>query len=82
MVRKGDDMAAQEDGPSLGTGRAGAAHGASARVGRGQRWLARLAFAAAVAAVLLVSGALRSITALLLGLAGLAIAWIPPPPMY
>jgi diacylglycerol kinase family enzyme len=76
MARKGDDMAAQEDGPSHGTGRAGATDGVSARVGRGQRWLARLAFAAAVAAVavLLVSGALRSITALLLGLAGVAIA--------
>ena len=75
MARKGDDMAAQEDGPSHGTGRAGATDGVSARVGRGQRWLARLAFAAAVAAVavLLVSGALRSITAQLLGFAGLAL---------
>jgi diacylglycerol kinase family enzyme len=43
---------------------------------RGQRWLARLAFAAAVAAVvvLLASGALKGITALLLGFAGLAMA--------
>ncbi len=74
-------MAAQEDGPLRGTrapdgtGRVGAAGGASARVSRGQRWLARLAFAAALAAVLvlLVSGALASITALVLGFAGLAV---------
>jgi hypothetical protein len=41
-----------------------------------QRWLARLAFAAAIAAVavLLLSGGLKSITALLLGFAGLAVA--------
>ncbi|HEY4854563.1 MAG TPA: hypothetical protein VII22_27565, partial [Streptosporangiaceae bacterium] len=69
-------MAAQEDGPPHGTGRAEATDGASARVSRGQRWLARLAFAAAASAVLVLvlSGALRSITALLLGFAGLAIA--------
>ncbi len=74
-------MAAQENGSRGtggpgGTGRAGAAGGASVRVSRGQRWLARLAFTAAVGAVLvlLVSGALRSITALILGIAGLAIA--------
>ena len=78
----GDDVAAQEEGPLNLTGgpdRAGGAdggEGASARVSRGQRWLARLAFAAAASAVvvLLVSGALRSITALLLGFVGLAIA--------
>jgi len=47
----------------------------AAPVTMGQRWLARLAFAAALAAavVLLVSGALKSVTALLLGAAGLAI---------
>jgi diacylglycerol kinase family enzyme len=75
MVCEGDDMAAQEDSPLHGTGRLGAAGRVSARVSRGQRWLARLAFAAALAAVLvlLVSGALRSITALVLGIAGLAI---------
>ena len=41
----------------------------------GQRWLARLAFAPAAAAVvvLVLAGALRSVTALLAGLAGLAI---------
>jgi hypothetical protein len=46
-ARKGDGMAAQEDGPLHGTVRADAAGGASARGSRGQRWLARLAFAAA-----------------------------------
>jgi diacylglycerol kinase family enzyme len=58
-----------------GTDDAGTADKTSARASRGQRWLARLAFAAAAAAVvvLLVSGALQSITALLLGFAGLAI---------
>jgi diacylglycerol kinase family enzyme len=68
-------MAVQEDGPLHGTGRAGPAGRASAPVSRGQRWQARLAFAAAFAAVvvLLVSGALRSITALVLGFAGLAV---------
>ena len=79
---QGDDVTAQEDGPlhgtggPNGTGDAGAADKTSARASRGQRWLARLAFAAAAAAVvvLLVSGALRSVTALLLGFAGLAIA--------
>jgi diacylglycerol kinase family enzyme len=53
----------------------GDAPGTLARVTRGQRWLARLAFAAALAAVvvLLVAGGLKSVTALLLGFAGLAI---------
>src|SRR6266516_1776357 len=75
LAREGDDMAAQEDSPPHGTGRAGATDGASARASRGQRWLARLAFAAAAAAVvvLLLSGALRSIIALVLGFAGLAV---------
>ena len=46
-----------------------------APVSRGQRWLARLAFAAALTAVvvLLLAGGLKSVTALLLGIAGLAI---------
>ncbi len=76
MARKGDDMAVQEDGPLHGTGRAGATDGASAGVSRGQCWLARLAFAAAIAAVavLLLAGALASITALVVGFAGLAVA--------
>jgi diacylglycerol kinase family enzyme len=41
-----------------------------------QRWLARLAFAALIAAVavLVLAGALRSVTALLVGLAGLAVS--------
>ncbi len=44
-------------------------------VTQAQRWLARLAFAAAIAAavVLLLSGALTSVAALLLGFSGLAI---------
>ena len=79
---QGDDVTAQEDGPMHGMGGpnglgdAGATDRTSARASRGQRWLARLAFAAAAATVmvLLVSGVLRSVTALLVGLAGLAIA--------
>jgi diacylglycerol kinase family enzyme len=67
-------MAARDDGPPQGTGAADAG-GAPAGAARGQRWLARLAFigAAAVVAVVLLSGALRSIAVLLLGLAGLAV---------
>jgi hypothetical protein len=79
---KGDEIAAQEEGPLPATGtpdqadRAGVAAEMPAPVTRGQRWLARLAFAAALAAalVLLLAGGLKSVTALLLGLAGLAIA--------
>ncbi len=54
---------------------AGDAPAKRAPVTRGQRWLARLAFAAALAAVLvlLLAGGLKSLTALLLGFAGLAI---------
>ena len=72
MARIGDDVVARGDGPPYGMGGTG---GAPAEASRGQRWLARLAFAAAVAVavVLLLSGALRSITALVLGFAGLAI---------
>jgi diacylglycerol kinase family enzyme len=49
--------------------------GTLAVVTRGQRWLARLAFAAALAAVvvLVLAGALKSVTALLVGAAGLAV---------
>jgi diacylglycerol kinase family enzyme len=64
--------------PVLGGGQPagpGDAPGTPAPVTRGQRWLARLAFAAALAAavVLLLAGGLKSLTALLLGIAGLAI---------
>ena len=73
MARKVDDVAARGGGPPGG---AGAAPGAPASATRGQRWLARLAFATAfaVVVVVLLSGALKSITALLVGFAGLAIA--------
>jgi diacylglycerol kinase family enzyme len=72
MARKVDGVAARDGDPP---GRAGPVPGAPAPATRGQRWLARLAFAAAFAAVavLLLSGALRSISALLVGFAGLAI---------
>ena len=64
-----------EHGAGSGHGPDGAA-AASARVTASQRWLARLAFAAAIAAVLvlLVAGDLKSFTALLLGLVSLVIA--------
>ena len=73
MARKVDGVAARDGDPP---GRADPVPGALAPATRGQRWLARLAFAAAFAAVavLLLSGALRSISALLVGFAGLAIA--------
>jgi diacylglycerol kinase family enzyme len=72
MARKSNSVAAEGDRPPGG---ADTGSGAPARVTRSQRWLARLAFAAAFAAVvvLLLSGALKSATALLLGFAGLAI---------
>ena len=72
MAREVGGVAAQGGEPP---GDMGAAPGALAHATRRQRWLARLAFAAAFAAVVVVllSGALKSITALLLGLAGLAI---------
>jgi diacylglycerol kinase family enzyme len=74
MARKGDDVAARGAGPPQGTGGAVRTGGAPARATRRQRWLARLAFAAAAAVVvLLLSGALRSIAVLLLGFAGLAV---------
>jgi diacylglycerol kinase family enzyme len=73
MARKADGVAERGGDPP---GRAGAVPGTPAHASRGQRWLARLAFTAAFAAVVVVllSGALRSITALLVGFAGLAIA--------
>jgi len=73
MARRANSVAMGGDGPPGG---AGAAPGAPAPAARGQRWLARLAFAAAFAAVavILASGALKSVTALLVGFAGLAIA--------
>jgi diacylglycerol kinase family enzyme len=72
MARKADGVAERGEDPPGG---AGAASGTSAHVTRGQRWLARLAFTAAFAAVaaILLSGVLRSITALLVGFGGLAI---------
>ena len=72
MAHKADGMPARGGGRPGGVG---TANGTPAGVTRGQRWLARLAFAAALAAavVLLLSGALKSVTALLLGFAGLAI---------
>jgi diacylglycerol kinase family enzyme len=72
MARKVDGTGARGGGPPGGVG---AAPGAAAPPTPGQRWLARLAFAAALAAavVVLLSGALKSITAVLLGFAGLAI---------
>jgi diacylglycerol kinase family enzyme len=72
MVHKSDRVPAPDGGLPGG---AGDAPGTPAPVTRGQRWLARLAFAAALAAavVLLLAGALKSVTALLLGIAGLAI---------
>jgi hypothetical protein len=72
MVHKADGLPARGGGPPGG---AGAAPGTPALVTRAQRWLARLAFAAALAAVvlLLLSGALKSVTALLLGFAGMAV---------
>jgi diacylglycerol kinase family enzyme len=56
-------------------GGAGDAPEALTRVTRGQRWLARLAIAAALAGavVLLLAGGLKGVTALLAGFAGLAI---------
>ena len=81
MADKSDRGPALGGGPQRGAGDApgtGGAVGAPATpapVTRGQRWLARLAFAAALAAavVLLLAGGLKSVTALLAGVAGLAI---------
>ncbi len=72
MARKVDGAGTRGGGPPGG---AGAAPGVAAPPTPGQRWLARLAFAAALATavVVLLSGALKSITAVLLGFAGLII---------
>ena len=72
MAHKAGGVPARGGGPPGGVGRA---PGTLARVTGGQRWLARLAFAAALAGavVLLLAGGLKSITALLLGAAGLAL---------
>jgi diacylglycerol kinase family enzyme len=72
MAYKAGRLPAPGGGPPDG---AGGTPGMAVPVTRGQRWLARLAFIAALAAavVLLLSGALKSVTALLLGAAGLAI---------
>ena len=78
MAGEADDVAARGDAPPHGAGGASGLRGTSQqpeRPTRRQRWLARLAFAAALAAVgvLLLPGGLKSITALLLGFAGLAV---------
>jgi diacylglycerol kinase family enzyme len=78
MAGKGDGVAARGDGPPYGAGGADGPRvtgGQPERPTRRQRWLARLAFAAAIAAVvvLVLLGGLKSVTALLLGLLGLAI---------
>jgi diacylglycerol kinase family enzyme len=72
MARKADDVAERGEDPPGG---GGAAPGTPAQATRGQRWLARLAFIAAFAAVavVLLSGGLKGIIALLVGFAGLAI---------
>ena len=72
MADKSDRAPVLGGGPPGG---AGDAPGTPAPVTRSQRWLARLALAAALAAVvvLVVSGALKSVTALLVGVAGLAV---------
>ena len=73
MARKVGGVAGQGGDPP---GEMGAVPGEPVPATRRQRWLARLAFTAAFAAVavVLLSGALRSISALLVGFAGLAIA--------
>ena len=75
MAGRPDDVAARGDGPPHGAGGLRVTDEQHKRPTRGQRWLARLAFAAAIAAVvvLLLFGGLRSIAALLLGFAGLAV---------
>ncbi len=80
MAGKVNDPAALADGPvdpESGSRRAESAAGAALPT-RSQRWLARLALGAAVGAVVLLvlSGALRSGVALLLGFAGLALIFM------
>ena len=79
MAGKPDGVAARGGDPPHGPGGAGGPRVTGEqpqRPTRRQRWLARLAFAAAIAAVvvLVLLGGLKSVTALLLGLVGLAIA--------
>ena len=79
MAGKPDGVAARGGGLPDGAGGAGGPRVTGEqpqRPTRRQRWLARLAFAAAIAAVvvLVLLGGLKSVTALLLGLVGLAIA--------
>jgi diacylglycerol kinase family enzyme len=73
MAHSADGGPARDGGLSGGVG---AVPGTPAYVTRRERWLARLAFATALAAaaVVLLSGALRGVTALLLGVAGLTIS--------
>jgi diacylglycerol kinase family enzyme len=75
MTDQGASTPAGHVGASPRSGGDGAP-GGPGQATRGQRWLARLAFAAAlaVAVVLLLPGALWSLTALVVGFAGLAIA--------
>jgi diacylglycerol kinase family enzyme len=81
MASRDDDVVARGDRPPHGAGGrheaggAGGAGGAPACATQRQRWLARLAFAAAfaVVVVVLLSGALRSIAVLLMSFAGLAV---------
>jgi hypothetical protein len=63
MAYRGDHVVARGDGPA-------------APPARTQRWLARLAFAAGAASVvvLLLSGALKNLAALLIGFAGLTVS--------
>jgi diacylglycerol kinase family enzyme len=75
MTRDGGSAVTRDGDPPDRAHRTGGPAGAPAGATRGQRWLARLAFAAAFAAlaVLVLSGALKNIAALLLGVAGLAV---------
>ena len=81
MTGKPDDVAARGDGPAQGVGGAGSPPVTDEQPKRptgSQRWLARLAFAAAMAAVvvLVLFGGLKSIAALLVGFLGLAVACV------
>jgi diacylglycerol kinase family enzyme len=69
------DKAGRVPAGTVAPGGAGDVPGTLALVTRGQRWLARLAFAAALAAVvvLVLAGGLKSVTALLAGAGGLVL---------
>ena len=74
MAGKSDGVGAREDGPPHGAGGPQVTGEQPERPTRRQRRLARLAFAAAIAAMVVVLlGGLKSVTALLLGLLGLAV---------